>query len=50
MKPRQVGQETVGINNLPNYLAWMRVAEWYRGDLKPEHFVISGLGRQLINT
>jgi predicted alpha-1,6-mannanase (GH76 family) len=30
--------------------SWMRVAEWYKGDLKPEHFVISGLGRQLINT
>lgn len=40
----------VATKYLPNYLAWMRVREWYRGELKPEHFVISGLGRQLINT
>jgi transposase-like protein len=35
----------VSTKYLPNYLAWMRIAEWYR-----EHFVISGLGRQIINT
>lgn len=40
----------VSTKYMPNYLAWMRVAEWYKGDLKPEYFVISGLGRQLINT
>lgn len=40
----------VSTKYMPNYLAWMRVSEWYKGDLKPEHFVISGLGRQLINT
>jgi hypothetical protein len=44
------GLRGVATKDLPNYLAWMRVSEWYRGDLKPEHFVISGLGRQLINT
>jgi transposase-like protein len=44
------GLRGVSTKYLPNYLAWMRVAEWYKGDLKPEHFVISGLGRQLINT
>jgi hypothetical protein len=38
----------VATKYMPNYLAWMRVAEWY--DLKPEYLVISGLGRQLINT
>jgi transposase-like protein len=40
----------VATKYMPNYLAWMRVSEWYKGDLKPEYFVISGLGRQLINT
>jgi transposase-like protein len=40
----------VATKYMPNYLAWMRISEWYKGDLKPEHFVISGLGRQLINT
>ncbi len=44
------GPRCVATKHLPNYLAWMRIAEWYRGDLKPEHFVTSGLGRQLINT
>jgi transposase-like protein len=40
----------VATKYMPNYLAWMRMNEWYKGDLKPEYFVISGLGRQLINT
>lgn len=40
----------VATKYMPNYLAWMRVTEWYKSDLKPEYFVISGLGRQLINT
>jgi transposase-like protein len=40
----------VATKYLPNYLAWMRISEWYKGELKPEYFVISGLGRQLINT
>lgn len=35
---------------LPNYLAWMRVREWFKSALLPEHFVISGLGKQIINT
>jgi transposase-like protein len=40
----------VATKYMPNYLAWMRMSEWYKGELKPEYFVISGLGRQLINT
>lgn len=44
------GLRGVSTKYLPNYLAWMRVSEWYRDGLKPEHFVISGLGRQLINS
>lgn len=40
----------VSTKYMPNYLAWMRLKEWYKNDLKPEHFVISGLGRQIINT
>ncbi|WNO03989.1 IS1595 family transposase [Rhodoferax mekongensis] len=39
----------VSTKYMPNYLAWTRLDEWYKGDLKPEYFVISGLGRQLIN-
>ncbi len=40
----------VATKYMPNYLAWTRLDEWYKGDLKPEYFVISALGRQLINT
>ncbi|MDD5326175.1 MAG: IS1595 family transposase, partial [Polaromonas sp.] len=35
---------------LPNYLAWMRMRQWFKDGLRPEHFIISGVGRQLINT
>lgn len=35
---------------MPNYLAWMRTWEWFKDQgVKPEHFVLSGLGQQLIN-
>lgn len=40
----------VSTKYLPHYLAWMRVSEWFKSSAKPEHFVISGLGKQLINT
>jgi transposase-like protein len=40
----------VATSYLPNYLAWMRIREWFKTDLKPEHFVVSGLGKQVINT
>lgn len=40
----------VATKYLPHYLAWMRVWEWYKQDVKPEHFIVSGLGIQLINT
>jgi hypothetical protein len=39
----------VSTKHLPNYLAWMRLWEWFKEGIKPEHFVVSGLGRQLIN-
>lgn len=40
----------VSTRHLPNYLAWMRLWEWFKEGVKPEHFVVSGLGKQLINT
>jgi transposase-like protein len=40
----------VATRYMPNYLAWMRMWEWFRDGIKPEHFIISGLGHQLINT
>jgi transposase-like protein len=40
----------VSTKYLPNYLAWMRLQQWFKDDLKPEHFIISGVGKQLINT
>lgn len=39
----------VSTKYLPNYLAWMRLSEWFKEGTKPEHFVVSGLGQQLIN-
>lgn len=39
----------VSTKHLPNYLAWMRLWEWFQEGVKPEHFVVSGLGKQLIN-
>jgi hypothetical protein len=35
---------------MPNYLAWRRMWEWFRDGIKPEHFIISGVGHQRINT
>jgi transposase-like protein len=47
-----INRELRGVSTkyLPNYLAWMRLQQWFKGDLKPEHFIISGIGKQLINT
>jgi len=40
----------VSTKYMPNYLAWMRTLEWFKDQgVKPEHFVLSGLGQQLIN-
>ncbi len=39
----------VSTRHLPNYLAWMRLWEWFKEGIKPEHFVVSGLRKQLIN-
>ncbi len=40
----------VSTKYMPNYLAWMRTLEWFKDQgAKPEHFVLSGLGQQLIN-
>lgn len=39
----------VSTKHLPNDLASMRLWEWFREGVKPEHFVVSGLGKQLIN-
>ena len=36
----------VSTKHLPNYLAWMRLREWFRQGVKPEHFVASGLDRK----
>lgn len=40
----------VSTKHLPNYLAWMRLWEWFEDGAKPEHFIVSGLGLQVINT
>jgi transposase-like protein len=40
----------VATKYMPNYLAWMRMWEWFRDGVKPEHFIISGLCHQLFNT
>jgi len=47
-----INRELRGVSTkyLPNYLAWMRMRQWFKGDLRAEHFVISGVGKQLINT
>lgn len=39
----------VSTKYLPNYLDWMRLWEWFKEGVKPEHFVVSGLGKQIIN-
>jgi transposase-like protein len=44
------GMRGVATKHLPNYLAWMRMFEWFKAGLKPEHFVLTGLGTQVINT
>ncbi len=40
----------VATKYLPNYLAWMRMREWFKDDLRPERFIESALGRKIINT
>lgn len=40
----------VATKNMPNYLAWMRIREWFKDEVKPEHYLLTGLNRQLINT
>ncbi len=47
-----INRELRGVSTkyLPNYLAWMRMRQWFKDGLRPEHFIISGVGRQLINT
>ena len=47
-----INRELRGVSTkyLPNYLAWMRMRQWFKDDLRPEHFIISGVGKQLINT
>ena len=40
----------VATKNLPSYLAWMRMQEWFKDGITPEHYIVSGLGRQIINT
>ncbi len=42
--------QCVSTKYLPNYLAWMRMRQWFKGDLRAEHFVISGVGKTTINT
>lgn len=40
----------VATKNLPNYLAWMRMQEWFKDGITPEHYIATGLGRRIINT
>ena len=40
----------VSTRHLPKYLAWMRTFAWYQDNPKPEIYLLSALGRQLINT
>lgn len=39
----------VSTKYLPSYLAWRRVVAWFKSSLRPEHFISSALGRQVIN-
>ncbi len=45
----QRGFRGVSTKYLPNYLAWRRVLEWFKDDVRPEHFITSAMGRQVIN-
>ncbi len=40
----------VSTKYMPNYLAWMRMKEWFDGAPSPENFIFSALGKQVINT
>jgi|GEM_PF-2355923 len=39
----------VSTKYLPHYLAWMRMQEWFKDEIKQEHYIVTGLGRQIIN-
>lgn len=45
----QRGFRGVSTKYLANYLAWRRMLEWFKDGIKPEHFIASALGRQVIN-
>ena len=36
--------------SVPNDLAWMGMQEGFKDEAKPEHFIVTGLCRQIINT
>lgn len=40
---------SVSTKRFPNYLAWVRLWDWFKEGIKTEHFIIFGLGKQLIN-
>lgn len=40
----------VATKNLPLYLAWMRIREWFKDAVTPEHYLLTALNRQVINT
>lgn len=47
-----INRELRGVSTkyLPNGLAWMRMRQWFKDDLRPGHFIISGVGKQIIYT
>jgi len=40
----------VATKNLPLYLAWMRIQEWFKDAATPEDYLLTALNRQIINT
>lgn len=40
----------VSTKHLPRYLAWMRMREWFKEDATAEDYIMSALGKQIINT
>lgn len=45
----QRGFRGVATKYLSNYLAWRRILEWFKDNIRPEHFIKSALGEQIIN-
>lgn len=45
----QRGLRGVASKYLPNYLAWMRLTSWNKDGVSTEGFIVSALGRQIIN-